>query len=435
MTQHFYNRVNSIRGAGGWLNVPVIYRISGEPYVPALETAVTRTLERHAALRTVVTKDGDELVQLVYPVKPFTIKPVDISSDGQDIESLIERLIIAEISEDVDESDHLPFNLRLFRLGPDDYLLILNINHMITDAWSTSIAWRDITTYYNRELGGRDAEPEPVEWQYTDFTDWEKRHLRGELSERHRAFWRTELAGMKAFDLKPPPERRYGQRVLANNLWFSLGIDELDELKRLGKRYRTSLFVTLLSVFYAVLYEETGQLDIPICSVFANRLQAEVRETVGPFANLSALRLRLPEAPSFDAVLTATRSAVFTALEHQEFPYSRARLEAPRGERPENTTFHMLIVPDSIETIPFRGLTMTPLRFTEGPSYHFNMEVAIRPSETGVDGLIRYASDQYDRGYVERLARSYATMARRVIAEPAQTLLVRTLAEPSATTS
>jgi Condensation domain len=414
---------NAARGGSGMLNVPAIFRMRGALDASALAAAMTDVVARHSALRTAIGLDGGELVQVVRPPSPCEIPVADLAGAG-DPEAAIERVIAAETSEDIDISSGRPFTVTLHRAGPDDHLLIIKVDHLVTDAWSNTLIGRDLAACYNRRLG-RGPGPPAVTWQFQDFVDWEKQYLCGAVARGHREFWRGELAGLKALTLRPAPGRPPGRSVPGGNVWFTFGRAELARLEDLGARYRASLFVVLLAIFYAVLYEATGRQDIPIGSVFANRARAETHQTVGLFANMVVLRARLPGAPSFADLLGVVRRTVLRAMDHQEFPYPRVFRMAPEGEQPASTVFHMLAVP--IGCAPsgaarFHGLEVRPVRITEGPANRFDLELAIFPQADGADGLLRYASDQYDREYVQGLAQAYTSMARRVVSEPSLTL-------------
>jgi hypothetical protein len=414
---------NAVRGGSGTLNVPAIFRMRGALDASALAAAMTDVVARHSALRTAIVLDGGELVQAVRPSWPCEIPVADLTG-ASDPEAAIERVIAAETSEDIDISSGRPFTVTLHRLGQDDHLLIIKVDHLVTDAWSNMLISRDLAACYNRQLGLGPGPP-AVTWQFQDFVDWETQHLRGAVARAHREFWRGELAGLKALALRPPPDRPQGRSVPGGNVWFTFGRAELARLEDLGAQHRASLFVVLLAIFYAVLYETTGRPDIPVGSVFANRARPEAHQTVGLFANMVVLRARLPGAPSFADLLGVVRRTVLRAMDHQEFPYPRVSRMVPEGEQPASTVFHMLAVP--IGCVPpggtsFHGLDARPVRITEGPGNRFDLELAIFPQADGADGLFRYASDQYDQEYVQGLAQAYTGLARRVLTEPSLTL-------------
>ena len=52
-------------------------------------------------------------------------------------------------------------------------------------------------------------------------------------------------------------------------------------LELLARQERTTLFTAALAVFYLWLHRLTGQYDLAVGSMFANRLRAETIGTVG----------------------------------------------------------------------------------------------------------------------------------------------------------
>ncbi|MDL2411020.1 condensation domain-containing protein, partial [Rhizobium calliandrae] len=79
------------------------------------------------------------------------------------------------------------------------------------------------------------------------------------------------------------------------------------DLKRLSRQHGTTLFMTVLTAWAAVLSRLSGQDDIVIGVPSANRGRREIEELIGFFVNTLALRLDLSGAPSVAELLDRTR--------------------------------------------------------------------------------------------------------------------------------
>ncbi|TBF86318.1 condensation domain-containing protein, partial [Rhizobium leguminosarum] len=66
----------------------------------------------------------------------------------------------------------------------------------------------------------------------------------------------------------------------------------------LSARHGTTLFMTLLAGFGALLSRLSGQEDVVIGTPVANRTRSEVEGLIGFFANTLALRLELSDGPT-----------------------------------------------------------------------------------------------------------------------------------------
>lgn len=406
------------RGGSGVMNVPLVHRLTGDVDVEALAAAVRALADRHEALRTAVVRTREGWAQGVRPRGAAAELAVhDLRGQGADAP---DRAVAERLSQDLDLGASLPYTADLYRVTDRDHMLMINVHHLITDAWSNALIRRDVAALYNAAHGG--AAPPAVDWQYRQALDWQDQHLTGDVLAERQDFWRSRLSGFTSPLLRPVPARRRRSSPPSGNEWMSIGGTELRRLTALAARYRTSTFVVLTALFLAVLRAETGRADLGVGSVFANRARKETHETVGLFANMVLLRVRVPERCSFADLLRLTRATVLEALDHQDFPYMTLpvrELRLPAG-RPENVVFHMLAVPPGVRGGDggFQGLDDRALPLPEAAGSRFDMELLVFPGDPGADGCFRYAADQFPRDYVRALSGRYRALIPAVLADP-----------------
>jgi len=89
---------------------------------------------------------------------------------------------------------------------------------------------------------------------------------------------------------------------------------ELDErltagLKDLSKRHGTTLYMTLLAGWAALLGRLSGQQDVVIGTPTANRGRAEIEGLIGFFVNTLAIRVDLSGSPTVEELLSRVKAA------------------------------------------------------------------------------------------------------------------------------
>src|SRR4029077_20822175 len=77
----------------------------------------------------------------------------------------------------------------LFRLSDRHHLLQVVMHHIVSDAWSMTILWREVMESY------RGAALPELPIQYADFAVWQRAWLAGEVLAAQLAYWRRQLAG------------------------------------------------------------------------------------------------------------------------------------------------------------------------------------------------------------------------------------------------
>jgi Condensation domain len=413
------------RGGNGMMGVPLLYRLRGRLDEGALAGAVAGVSRRHEALRTTFGMRRRALHQFIHePGATVATHRITDLRGAPDPERAVATQVREFLRADLDTASS-PLATALWRLGPEDQVLVLNIHHLVTDAWSNMLISRDLAALYTAAVRGTPAMLPAVGWQQADFVRWQARHLAGGALTRHQAYWNDELRGAA---LPKLPDRRdqAGNRgrptpgALMSHEWFALPADLITSLRATAREQRCTLFTLLLAAMLATLRELTGQDDVSIGSIFANRAQPQARQTVGFLANMVVVRSRTPATAAHVTTLAGVRRSALGALGHEELPFlsipfgTMAGTEAPatRG-RPEDVVFHMLAVPPDagFGEIRFDGLDTEPLRIPDGMGNRFDLEVLIVPSRHGLDGVVRYTAERFEASYIRRFAATYLAAA------------------------
>lgn len=423
MTQRALWILDRYRGGQGIMGVPLLYLIRGKLEEGALEASLRQVMIRHEALRTVFASREGVLQQIVLDSPPAALLTRFPVPDSADPAATAYELARQQLRNDPDIAAS-PVRAFLWSWGTDEHLLVVDIHHFVTDAWSNMLISRDLAHFYSVQTGAELPRLPDVGWQYPDYTTWLAGHLQGPVLTGHQEFWTGQLKNANFERLaetsgRGASHREAGRRSrsLAVNHWIPLDAGLTEQLRACAIQLRTTLFVVLLSLFMDCLARETGQADTAVGSIFANRQQPECHETVGCFANMVTVRATMSE-DSIEAGIAEVRRSVFTAIEHEELSHLALRL--PPGHmtgRPDETVFHMLAVPPTAAAgrTDFNDLDVSPLPIPDGLSSRFNLELLMIPGADGtIDGVFRYAPHCFDSEFVGRLADSYVAAARNL---------------------
>ena len=407
--------------AGGLMSVPILYRFRGRLDRAALSRALDRLVDRHEALRITYERAG--LRRLREHVLPIGVHvPLNETAVTEPDEA--ERLIAARMAEMFDP-DGLPLTADLYRLADTEHLLLINVNHRVTDAWSNALIRRDLARFYNAETGVA-TEPLPViEWLPGDYYAWRDARLAGEPGRRHAEYWDQQAPRLKWAGLRQRAEK-FGDRrppVAMVDIAFPPG--DVTALREFAAAERTTMFAVLLALWFGVLHAATEELGLVVCSIHANRIRPETWNTVGQFANLTYLRVDLPSEPTFREVLRLTRTTSLDAMAHQEYPVFNVVTHpgtTPRTvSRAAEVAFNMLATPPNsggAAGAHFNGLETVALPFPAGVSSHFDLELFISPGPDGLNGVLRWAEGVYPPELVSAMADTYASMVSAVAQDP-----------------
>jgi hypothetical protein len=380
----------------------------------ALHRALDDLRGRHEALRTRLVGAGPRLAQQVSSPEPLPVEWVnEVSAD----QVRHEMLTVPPTSPGQEVV------VRVLRTGADG-LLLINVDHLLTDAWSARILGAELASLYEAYRSGRAPDLPPVGWQYRQFAEWQTERLRGETLGRLQLSWLKRLDGAEAARLPGPRLPGEGTRVERNvrasavaRLPNSPAL--LKALQALSLAGTTTVASAALTVFFLELMLITGQDDIAIGSAFANRVSSQVWRTVGLFAHVLPLRLAVDGAWSVTTALRGTHELMSHALENQELPLSLLPAGSLTRETAigiHNVIFHVLPT-GMLGAEGGKSAIVRAPSITSGAA-RFDMEFALIPSADNVRGFIRYSSDRLSAQWIDEFSTLFAALAEAAAADP-----------------
>jgi len=398
------------------LNCPVVCRLRGPLDVTELQLALGRLANRHEALRTTLVRQGRNLVQHVHEELPpeFNLVPLPVP-DPDDLESVLSKVIEKELNTPVDVRQR-PIRVTLWQITPDEHVLCLNMHHLVSDAWSCGIVLQELIKFLE---AGADGDPglRPVAWQYADYAQWQQeQHASGAL-KAHQDYWTAQLRDMKLVAL-PPDSANAGVRATGIET-MTIGADVFNRLKAIARGERTTPFAVMLTLYYLLLAEKTGQTDLSVASLFANRSVRGVQTTVGFFANMVVLRSQIDPAAKFLDTVRKVRGTVIDGFLHERIPYQMLPLNLQNSSgRVDDVVFQMLLTPPPGTKVSARGVDFE-LYTPDSLGSRFGLELGLIPQHSGAcQAMLFYTTDRFSSTWAHDFLAGYLTLAEAAARQP-----------------
>jgi amino acid adenylation domain-containing protein len=385
--------------------------VHGDVDLHLLERCVNEVVARHHALRT-------------------TFHPADVlgATVHEDVVVPLTRERVGgerQLRQRADSLARMPFELDtppLLRLSwieaPDTAALLLMVaSDLIVDRWSLGIFWKEVETLY---AAGRAGTPlssvlPPVTVQYGDFAEWQRGWLQPHRLDEQLQFWQQKLAALPP-PLPLPADKPYPDRLTgAGRLeQHHLDRDVTDRVKRLAASAHASPFMLLLTAFQILLHRYSGTDDIIIGTPVANRRRRADADTIGLYLSTVAIRVRLTGNVTTRDALAVTRAEVLAALDHQDVPFDRVveRVVPPHtpGRHP---IFQAMFVHQTEAEAPRRlalGTAIAEQVLVDAGTSRFDVTLFAADSDDGMELIVEYRSDLFERSSMQRLLRHYATL-------------------------
>ncbi|HKH48828.1 MAG TPA: amino acid adenylation domain-containing protein, partial [Thermoanaerobaculia bacterium] len=406
-------------------NIPMAIRLDGRLDRAALAAAFAEVVRRHEVLRTTFRAVGGEPVQDLTPGQGF-LPLVDL----QGFEAEADRLAFEEARRPFDLGAGPLLRLLLLRLGAERHTALVTMHHMVSDGWSMGVLVRELGTLYEAQVdlepaAGRPSPLPELPIQYAEFAAWQRQLLSGERLEAELSWWRERLAGMpQVLDL-PTDHPRPAQRGLRGAVHpFTIDGEGLAGLTELSRRHGTTLFMTLLAGFAALLHRATGVDDLAVGTPIAGRTRAETEALIGLFVNTLVLRTGLAGDPEVAGLLDRVRETTLSAYAHQEVPFERLVEDlAPERDLSRPPLVQVLLVLHNAPAVPLElpGLALTVSALETGTA-KLDLACAFIETGQGLAGTFEYSPDLFEAATIERWAGHLTRLLAGAAADPHQRL-------------
>jgi len=396
-------------------NMPAAIRLSGQLKISALRKAFQHLVERHEALRTSFLIDDGRATQVIR-------EPSDWFMDVRDLRHLDAEEREAEVIRLAEDEATRSFDLvlgplnkarrirlmrtRLLQTSETEHVLLLTMHHIISDGWSLGILIDEVGELYRAIVSGVEPDLDDIHIQYADYASWQRNWMDGPVFDHQLKYWQGHLTGVPVLEL--PTDRPRPALMTFNGAYepVRIGSELTQKLNALSREQGVTLFMTLLSAFYTLLYRYTGQTDICVGTPVANRARPEFEKLIGCFVNSLALRVNVEDDPKFVELLSQVQDVTLSGYGHQDLPFERLvdALGVSRDKSHSPLFQVMFTLQNASNTLnvqmPDVNVEMLP---SVAKTAKFDLTLNLEEGPSGLEGMIEFNTDLFDRETVHRM--------------------------------
>ncbi|MEM7385337.1 MAG: AMP-binding protein, partial [Verrucomicrobiota bacterium] len=407
---------------GSAYNVAGGIDIRGPLDLTAARAAIQALLTRHRILRARYQVNEGQPVQEIEDTQPTSELHQDLSGKPDPEEAA--RLIASRMASlPFDLADDRLHRFRILQLSKDHFRFITCFHHIVIDGWSLGVLLKDFLAFYKLSISGTPPEPRPSS-AFLTFARAQAARLGSAEIDRQRDWWRAHLNDAPD-SLALPWDRPPGSQPSARGAVVKVPIPPslIEDLELLSRQRQSSLFITMLAAFHALLARSTGQRDIVTGTPVANRNREESEDLIGSLVNTLPLRLDNSDDPTLEELLHRARSAVLDAQDHQDIPLEEIVEAVSNRREGQRDLFRVMFDYQNI-TIPpepVAGLRLRPWTMHREES---QFDLSLFVLDTGSEHLasFEYQTELFDRPTIERLASHFIVVLEQLSTGPQQRL-------------
>ncbi len=417
-------------------NVHACVQMEGPVQVEALHQALQKVTDRHEALRTSISADGEQ--QIINAQVAVCFSLADCSNLAGEAQAAAITQWKQEKSQVLFDGLQQPslFRADLLRTGPATYLLLLTVHHIVSDGWSIGVLLQDLASYYTGICTQQNITLETPQ-QFREYIRERDQQLTPEQRKQHTAYWLQKFAGAQPvlalpLDHARPPVKTYTGASLSKHLDPAM----MQEIKTVSKQNGVTPFMTLLAAYMLLMHKLSGQDEVIVGIPASGRFATQDENTIGYCAGILPLHSQLAAGNSLADHMKAVKQEFINSLQHQDVPMAdwMQQLDLPQDLSSTplfSTVFNVNPAIVNAAAMEFHGLhtSFLPLdmHFT---AYDLIFDMMEENGEWVLSCV--YNTDLFEAATVQRFADFYEIMLRNIttsVSTPVAASSILTVAE------
>jgi amino acid adenylation domain-containing protein len=300
-------------------------RLRGKLDIEVLEQAFNVIITRHEILRTTIEVRDERPVAIVHESWPVRFKRIDLRRLATDArEAELARLLVDEPRHRYRLEAEPAIRATVIEMAAEDHVFILMMHHIVCDASSLGILWRELATLYEACLRGQPSPLPPLPIQFGDYAAWLRQPTQQARFDEELSFWKENLRGAPtALDLPADRPRPSVISYRGDKRRFPFDPALAKELRDLCRREHTSAFTVFAAALNTLLHRYTGQDDILVGIPIADRDRAQIQPLIGFLIDTHVLRTELGDNPTFREFLARVQQCVARVYSHRAAPFDQ----------------------------------------------------------------------------------------------------------------
>lgn len=379
-----------------------------------LKKAVEIVCQKHDNFRLQIEVEDGEVKQVLSEKKETKIDTILVATP-EELKKETEKIVRTPFR--LENSELFKFYIFKFENGEGGFML--NIHHLIADAWTLAFICNEIIKTYSDLKQNKEVETKAI-YSYIDYIKAEQEYLESEKYQKDKAYWEEklktipEVATIPGSKLNADESNPAGERKQ-----FNLDAVEVEKIKQYCKKYKISLYNFFMAI-YAIYIGEISNLDeFVIGTPILNRTNFKEKNAAGMFINMAPFKISMNQDDDFGTFVKNIALDSLGMLKHQKYSY-QCLLENLRKKNKNIPNLYNILLSYQITNAHQNGGDMTyKTEWTFNGCCAENMDIQIYDlNDTGsLNIAYDYKTAIYEEQDIENLHKRILSIIDQVVAK------------------
>ena len=357
-----------------------------------LEKAINVFVERNDSFRLRFLSRNNQIKQYIEDFSSFYVDIVDINSD-KELKEFEEKVVTTVF----DVFNSFLYNFIMFRFPDGHGGFIINMHHLISDAWSAGLGASEIIKIYTRLI--KNEHIDDITYPtYIDYINSEQEYFQSEKFNKDKSFWNSLFKSVPDVSTIPSSiDNKSNLPCCSNRVQFTMPNKVLNEINDLCKSNRFSIFNFFMSVFAIYIGKVSGLDEFVVGTPVLNRCNIKEKHTSGMFVSTVPLKMELGGNIQFAELASTVSSKFFNIFKHQKYPYLSLLKDLRSKDKSIPNLYNILISYQNIRSTA--QVSETPYEINWVPNKYIADNIDIHIYDMNDTGNINIAYDYQTSRY------------------------------------
>ena len=406
-------------------NMPERIRVKGDFKPEIFIQSLNLLIKRHESLRTVFRfSEKREPIQMVQDELQLDVPIISLTKDhAVEKEKKVEKLVYEDANESFNLQKGPLLRCKIVHYEIEEYLILFNIHHIISDARSQEILYKELWSIYDSLRNKKEISLPKLPIQYPDYAAWQHRiSVQGKFKDQEQ-YWKKKLASQQEklelpADQQRPKDNKFNGGYYQDHLSAAMN----DKVKAFCTKKQITPYMFFMTAFFVLLHQLTGKDNIAIGTPFANRDRVEMENLIGFFINTLVIKADIKSHITFEEAIVRVRDVSLEAYENKDIPFEKVvELVNPERDSEQMPLFQVMFNFVKLNHLSHKQseLTIEPLKVNHEAIYtKFDVTLYTFEVDNGFRLNMLYNAGLYTKDRIKENMAQFQLIIEQVLENP-----------------
>jgi amino acid adenylation domain-containing protein/non-ribosomal peptide synthase protein (TIGR01720 family) len=382
------------------------FELKGSIDEEKLIASIDKVLKKHRILNSYFEESSGEVYQCLRTSLKISEYFQRINCNKENLDYQIQEYIDKPL-----RLDGVLFHVALLSVSTTHHILILKVHHLISDGFSMSIIFNEISDYYN---SSNIDNTNSNFLDYLDYSNWEKTPIVKEYFNKNVKVWTKHLQDTTELDFPKTTIAAESGKLYGDSHSFMVNQDISDSIRKRACEMGVTPYVIYLSAFYIMISLICRSKEVALGIPSANRFIEEANYIVGLFVNTIPFKVTLVNE-CVENIITKVNNIFNEMHKYHSVPYNLIYSELSSKNKKANFLKAIFnYVEQQNESLILHDINVKPLPTKTKFSPNL-INFSIKTNNQQTTGIVDYDKGYFTSGSIEKFCQLYDSILKLII--------------------